>query len=454
MTPSASSTGTGEFGYAAGDDDPLELARSPRARFAGAAARPPSHAGRTERSPGRLSSSLSPRVLGSVQKVTRTSQESGPGPSTSSHTVEIGHPVMARAAAALDDPVRLLQLRRSSSRARGLRLGDVDSGHSAPTPVGVEPLQPDVVGKAGQTSPAAPQRSASASKARSRGTSIAVVAEMGPSGASLVQPNPAAERAKRCNVRSPEPRIFGQLAEKWDLRANPRWYFGRRRFWGALPGREVISVLMGTEHPKTEPKSASTSPRTKPGRLAELHQLRLRDLAGGDGRLSPAVPSCGGAQVSSRAPLFEQCDRRRRRQSRCLRRTSKWLAVSCARTRAATGPALALRPRPRALRRRSTLEEGWTRIGRSSNADVRLDDPTVSRRHALVVPHPRGRPARSRRPLPERPLRQRRAGRVGAVQKDGDELEIGRYRLYVLQRASGSAKTAGGMEARPGLHPN
>ena len=31
------------------------------------------------------------------------------------------------------------------------------------------------------------------------------------------------------------------------------------------------------------------------------------------------------------------------------------------------------------------IERGWTRIGRSANADLRLDDPSVSRRHALVV---------------------------------------------------------------------
>ncbi len=31
------------------------------------------------------------------------------------------------------------------------------------------------------------------------------------------------------------------------------------------------------------------------------------------------------------------------------------------------------------------LTREWTRIGRSLAADVRFDDPTVSRRHALVV---------------------------------------------------------------------
>ena len=30
------------------------------------------------------------------------------------------------------------------------------------------------------------------------------------------------------------------------------------------------------------------------------------------------------------------------------------------------------------------LQDGWTRVGRSLSAHVRLDDPTVSRRHALI----------------------------------------------------------------------
>jgi hypothetical protein len=31
-----------------------------------------------------------------------------------------------------------------------------------------------------------------------------------------------------------------------------------------------------------------------------------------------------------------------------------------------------------------SLQEGWTRIGRSLSAHIRFDDPTVSRRHAMV----------------------------------------------------------------------
>ena len=56
------------------------------------------------------------------------------------------------------------------------------------------------------------------------------------------------------------------------------------------------------------------------------------------------------------------------------------------------------------------LTREWTRIGRSLAADVRFDDPTVSRRHALIVHHARRR-APARRPQPQRRVRQRRADR-------------------------------------------
>jgi FHA domain/Zinc-ribbon containing domain len=78
------------------------------------------------------------------------------------------------------------------------------------------------------------------------------------------------------------------------------------------------------------------------------------------------------------------------------------------------------------------VEPGWTRIGRSVAADVRLDDPSVSRRHALVVSEP-GEPLRV---LDDRSLNgvfvngeEVEWGRLG----DGDELSIGRYRLFVLE---------------------
>jgi hypothetical protein len=77
------------------------------------------------------------------------------------------------------------------------------------------------------------------------------------------------------------------------------------------------------------------------------------------------------------------------------------------------------------------LSTGWTRIGRSVAADLRLDDATVSRRHALIVRTPEN----ELRALDDRSLNGLfvNGERVDWTPlSDGDELEIGRYRLYVL----------------------
>jgi hypothetical protein len=77
------------------------------------------------------------------------------------------------------------------------------------------------------------------------------------------------------------------------------------------------------------------------------------------------------------------------------------------------------------------IEPGWTRIGRSVSADLRLDDPSVSRRHALIVSEP-GEPLRV---LDDRSLNgvfiNGDTVEWGKL-SDGDELTIGRYRLFVL----------------------
>jgi predicted nucleic acid-binding Zn-ribbon protein len=73
------------------------------------------------------------------------------------------------------------------------------------------------------------------------------------------------------------------------------------------------------------------------------------------------------------------------------------------------------------------LTREWTRIGRSLAADVRFDDPTVSRRHALIVRHPDGV-----RLLDDRSLNGVfvNGARVdGKALEDGDEIIVGRYRL-------------------------
>jgi hypothetical protein len=78
------------------------------------------------------------------------------------------------------------------------------------------------------------------------------------------------------------------------------------------------------------------------------------------------------------------------------------------------------------------IETGWTRIGRSAAADLRLDDPSVSRRHALIV----SETPKSLRVLDDRSLNGVHVNgetvewaRLG----DGDELAIGAYRLFALE---------------------
>ena len=78
------------------------------------------------------------------------------------------------------------------------------------------------------------------------------------------------------------------------------------------------------------------------------------------------------------------------------------------------------------------LEPGWTRIGRSGAADVRLEDATVSRRHALVVLSDDG----DVRALDDRSLNGLfvNGRRVEwAPLRDGDELEVGCFRLHVVE---------------------
>jgi pSer/pThr/pTyr-binding forkhead associated (FHA) protein len=85
------------------------------------------------------------------------------------------------------------------------------------------------------------------------------------------------------------------------------------------------------------------------------------------------------------------------------------------------------------------LDSGWSRIGRSRSADIRLDDPTVSRRHAVIVQTPEG----ELRVLDDRSMN---GIHVNGESVDwsplahGDELQIGRYTLSVIE-SEGSAPT-------------
>jgi predicted RNA-binding Zn-ribbon protein involved in translation (DUF1610 family) len=83
------------------------------------------------------------------------------------------------------------------------------------------------------------------------------------------------------------------------------------------------------------------------------------------------------------------------------------------------------------------LQEGWTRLGRSLAAHIRFDDPTVSRRHALL--HREGSNVRI---LDDRSLN---GVWINGSQvdwhrlQDGDEITIGRFDLYFMSVRSASS---------------
>jgi len=139
----------------------------------------------------------------------------------------------------------------------------------------------------------------------------------------------------------------------------------------------------------------------------------------------PRCPACGGTSFRRRS-IFE-------------RPTVDAGAVAVARSepswldtvRAELGAAPAVAFEEGGERFVRELAIGWTRIGRSAAADVRLDDPTVSRRHALIV----RTPDEGLRALDDRSLNGLfvNGDRVEWTRlADADELEIGRYRLYVV----------------------
>jgi hypothetical protein len=141
----------------------------------------------------------------------------------------------------------------------------------------------------------------------------------------------------------------------------------------------------------------------------------------------PTCPTCGGSRFK-RGSIFDQptVDVA---AVEVAEETPEWLEE--ARTELSEpGPYLVFEEDGEAVT--VAIEEGWTRIGRSSTADLRLDDPTVSRRHALIVLTPE----KELRALDDRSLNGLfvNGERVEwASLSDGDELEIGRYRLFVVE---------------------
>jgi len=80
------------------------------------------------------------------------------------------------------------------------------------------------------------------------------------------------------------------------------------------------------------------------------------------------------------------------------------------------------------------LTREWTRLGRSLAADVRFDDPTVSRRHALIMRQDDGLRLVDDRSLNGVFVNGQRV--EWRALYDGDEIVLGRYHLHVLELSS------------------
>lgn len=141
----------------------------------------------------------------------------------------------------------------------------------------------------------------------------------------------------------------------------------------------------------------------------------------------PPCPSCGGAQFV-RASLFTSQNPSADTVPEHMERSASAWLDGVRNSLDEAGQYLAYEEDGEAVVHELTRE--WTRIGRSLAADVRFDDPTVSRRHALVV-----RRADGVRVLDDRSLNGVfvNGERVEwHTLRDGDELVVGRHHLHFV----------------------
>jgi hypothetical protein len=150
----------------------------------------------------------------------------------------------------------------------------------------------------------------------------------------------------------------------------------------------------------------------------------------------PACPECGGRRFR-RSSLFGQQGAAPDHHD--VEDAPGWLA-DARRALVRAGDYLAFEDDQRV--RVVPLQDGWTRVGRSLSAHVRFDDPTVSRRHALVY-----RDEDGARVLDDRSLNGvfRNGERIELSElEDGDEIAIGRFRLFFVSLVDRPAERGAG----------
>src|SRR3954453_19074936 len=142
----------------------------------------------------------------------------------------------------------------------------------------------------------------------------------------------------------------------------------------------------------------------------------------------PACPGCGGATFV-RASLFAGGGVQRRAGEAPSAEEREALVGTAPREVTEPGEYLAYEDGGRVSV--VALSKEWTRVGGSRAADIRFDDPTVSRRHALIVRQPDGVRVLDDRSLNGVFVNARPVHWPGP--SDGDEILVGRYRLTFLE---------------------
>ena len=150
----------------------------------------------------------------------------------------------------------------------------------------------------------------------------------------------------------------------------------------------------------------------------------------------PDCPGCGGSQYA-RASLFSGGRFQRREGEEPTVEDRRELVARAREMIDEPGQYLAWHEGGRV--RVAPLEREWTRVGRSLAADVRFDDPTVSRRHALIVRQPDGVRVLDDRSLNGVFVNGERV--EWRVLNDGDEIVVGRYRLHFVEAVPEIAPT-------------
>jgi hypothetical protein len=151
----------------------------------------------------------------------------------------------------------------------------------------------------------------------------------------------------------------------------------------------------------------------------------------------PPCPSCGGERFE-RASLFTSTFEARPKTQPGPERAG-WLSEAHEQL---TGPGQYIAYEDGEKVVVVPLKREWTRIGRSLVADVRFDDPTVSRRHALIVRQPDGVRVLDDRSLNGVWVNNRRV--EWSQLHDGDDIVVGRHRLRFIEYPGGATRSITG----------